>query len=211
MPEEIIEEWRRNKDNYIRPPLPRDFNTRGFSARQRHIAYRNQPVEAHAEMAGAAFRRETRRFIMRVPDDAEFITVFIFAMLVLSAVLYKSGGVPELSFEECVLAVYDEKIMREKPLKALRNLHRALSAELGMNPLDVYISRDKATSYERVVFKFHENCGPEYIIAEVAGETWKACNFEFGGDNTAEAADYIGGILLRAEAAILKINQSINP
>jgi hypothetical protein len=199
-PPEIIEQWRANKSAYIRPPLPHDYNISDYAARQRYQSYRGQSVEMHANRAGADFRNQTRQIAARLPDDIEFKIFFTLAMLVIFGIIIKSDfeDTPDLSFEECVSAIYDNEIISEKLLKTL---HKILSDELGMKPLRVYISPDrkKRTSYERVVFNSGRINGPESAFAEVAGETWRACSYEFGRRKSDGMADYIKEILSRAE------------
>ena len=206
MPEQIIEIWRENKSAYIRPPLPYDYNISDAAAKQKWASYRNQSVEAHANRAGNEFRKQTRRIVVRLPDDIEFQIVFILAMFILGWILLKLDFKDtDLNFEECIRAVHDKDIIAAKPLKILKNLHEVLSDELGMKPLAARMSPDgkKRTSYDWVVF--NQSCldNPDYIIAEVAGETWRACNYEFGEDISAGMADYIDEIMLRAD----KLNQ----
>lgn len=202
MPDEIVEEWRRNIAGYIRPPLPREYRASNIAARQRFLSYLNQSVEAHANRAGAEFRRQTRQIVVRLPDDIEFKIVFVFAMFAIGGILLKLDADDDaaLNFEECILAIYDKEIMSEKPLITLENLHKVLSYELEMKPLGVYISLhgEKKTSYVQVAFDGNCLSSPDCAIAEVAGETWRACNFEFGEDTPADMIDYINGIMSRA-------------
>ena len=204
MPEEIIEIWRENKSAYIRPPLPHDYNISDAAAKQKWLSYRTQSVETHANRAGTDFRNQTRQIVVRLPDDIEFKIVFILAMFILGWILLKLDLTSDLNFAECVRAIHDKDIISAKPLKILKNLHEVLSDELGMKPLGARMSRNgkKRTSYDWIVF--NENClsNPDYIIAEVAGETWRVCNYEFGEDISAGMADYIDEIMFRAENVI---------
>jgi hypothetical protein len=199
MPEEIVDMWRENKSVYLRPPLPHEYNASDYAARQRYQAYRSQSVEAHAVKAGTDFRNQTRRIVVRLPDDIEFKIMFILAVCILSLILLKLESDAELSFEECILAVYNRDLMAEKPLAILENLHKALSGELGMKPLSVSLNSKQRTSYDRVVF--NKDClgEPEHIIAEAAGETWRACSYEFGEGKSAGMLEYIGEIMERAK------------
>jgi hypothetical protein len=217
VPEEIIEEWRENKYEYINPPSPHDYNVSDAAARQRFYSYRTQSVEIHANKAGNEFRSQTRQIVVRLPDDIEFILMFLSVMCAAAGILLKTDfdSAPPMSFEECILAIRDEKIMLENPLPVMKNLHNVLSAELGMEPLRVYMSSkpksksksnsEKCTSYERVVF--NKNClnglnksyNPHDIIAEIAGETWRACSYEFGEGKSGDMYDYINEIISRAE------------
>jgi len=203
VPEEVVEIWRENKSAYFRPPLPNEYGVNEFAARRRYQSYRNQSVEAHANQAGSEFRKQTRQIVVRLPDDIEFKIIFTFAMCAISGILLKLDldDTPDLSFEECVWAIHDKEIMSEKPFKILENLHRVLSDELGMEPLSVYISSniEKITSYERVVFNENYLSEPYCVIVEVAGETWRACNYEFGEGKSAGMIDYINEITARAE------------
>jgi hypothetical protein len=202
VPEEIIEEWRENKANYLRPPLSHEYSMSDSAARRRFIEYRTQPVEVHAVRAGNEFRNQTRQIVVRLPDDIEFKILFIFVMCIMSAVLLKSGSddVSDMSFEECVAAIYDSGQMCRKPLRIMENLHKVLSAELGMKPLSVKLDsgdENEKTSYDWVVFDRNCLSEPHFIIAEVAGETWRACNYEFSTNEPGGMADYIDEIMFR--------------
>ena len=212
MPEQVVAAWRDNMLNYIRPPAVHEYFVSNAAARRQFIAYRNQDVEVHATRAGAEFRRQTRRIIWRVPDDIEFRFIFVCAMVALGAVLLNAGkSDPDLSFEQCVRLIYNmpegARAARSHSLPILENLHKILSAELGMEPLPVYMPRSskKRTYYDRVVFSRACLADPEHIIAEVAGETWRACNYSFGKRKPAAMLEYIGEIISRAEQTLGRI------
>jgi hypothetical protein len=206
VPEETVEIWRENKSAYLRPPLNNDYNVNEPAAMRRYQSYRNQSVEAHANQAGTEFRKQTRQIVARVPDDIEFKIIFTVAMVAAGWILLKlsADDTPDLNFEECVLAIHDGGLMLENPIKILESLHKALSHELGMKPLPAYLSADgrKKTSYERVVFSADCLHGSNLAVAEVAGETWRACNYEFGGGQSADMLDYIDGIISRADEVL---------
>jgi hypothetical protein len=100
-PDEVVEVWRENMLNYFRSPLSHEYHVNRPMANLKYRHYRNQPVEVYAVEAGNEFRKQTRQIVLRLPDDVEFIILFIVLMCVFGILLVTldSDDVSEMQFD----------------------------------------------------------------------------------------------------------------